>query len=299
MIIRSIFKLGMLTSALALSSSIFAYTYQYGSYSPEALKQAIAGDAKAQNQIGDAYYMGNGVAKDYKKAFEWYSKSAKQGNLDATDSLALMYGNGQYVAYNILQSEKLYQLAASQGHSASQYMLYLLYRDGESQIPRDIPKAVRYLIQSANLGYDDAQFDLAFRYEKGIDVPRDAIRALHYYRLAANQGHAHAQNNLAYLYEMGYGIAQNYDAAVYWYEKSLSSGNKTSAGNLGRLYAKGFGVEKDYKKAVQYFNMLDEKKRMDYLEELIEIYSQGGHGVEQNIRKANEYRVILRQINGF
>lgn len=283
-------------SLLAWSSFACAYTYQYGSYSADALKKALAGDAKAQNQIGDAYYMGNGVAKDHKKAFEWYSKAYQQGHLDATDSLALMYGNGQYVQYNILQAEKLYKTAASQGHAASQYMLYLLYRDGESQVAKNIPQAIHYLVQAANLGYDDAQFDLAYRYEQGIDVPKDGVKALHYYRLAAKQGHAHAQNNLGYLYETGNGITQNYDAAAYWYDTALANGNRVAAGNLGRLYVYGYGVEKDYQKALNYFNSVENAKDIDYIEELIEIYGNGGYGVERDIRKANQYRTILLRL---
>ena len=40
--------------------------------------KANAGDADAQYNLGFMYYNGKGVEQDYKKAYEWYSKSAEQ-----------------------------------------------------------------------------------------------------------------------------------------------------------------------------------------------------------------------------
>ena len=56
-------------------------------YSPELVKKAEEGDAKAQNNLGGCYYNGSGVGKDEKQAAKWYTKAAGQGDADAKEAL--------------------------------------------------------------------------------------------------------------------------------------------------------------------------------------------------------------------
>ena len=49
---------------------------------------AELGNAHAQSYLGDMYYYGYGVAKDNKKAVQWYRKAATQGNAEAKTALA-------------------------------------------------------------------------------------------------------------------------------------------------------------------------------------------------------------------
>jgi len=44
------------------------------------------------------YYQGLGITQNYDKAFEWFSKSAEQGNSDANMLLGSMYLKGIGVA---------------------------------------------------------------------------------------------------------------------------------------------------------------------------------------------------------
>lgn len=96
----------LMTSLLATMLSTIgthshAYEYKYGSYSETTLKSAKAGNAEAQNTIGDGYYSGQGVEQDYKKAFEWYMKAANNGHLEAMNSVAFMYDNGEIDKPNV------------------------------------------------------------------------------------------------------------------------------------------------------------------------------------------------------
>jgi TPR repeat protein len=50
---------------------------------------------KAQNNLGNCYYRGNGVAEDYSKAVEWYRKAADQGYAAAQNNLGNCYYNGK------------------------------------------------------------------------------------------------------------------------------------------------------------------------------------------------------------
>ena len=50
-------------------------------------KAADQGNADAQNNLGDCYRNGWGVAKDKNQAISWYMKAAAQGNVDAQQTL--------------------------------------------------------------------------------------------------------------------------------------------------------------------------------------------------------------------
>ena len=53
----------------------------------ELIKQAEQGDARAQFRLGLAYYNGDGISKNYSKAYYWFLKSVEQGNNDAKNCL--------------------------------------------------------------------------------------------------------------------------------------------------------------------------------------------------------------------
>jgi TPR repeat protein len=52
------------------------------------------------------------------------------------------------------------------------------------------------LQREAQEGNPDAQYELAYHYENGLDVPKDETSALDLYQQAADQGHPTAQNNI-------------------------------------------------------------------------------------------------------
>ena len=51
----------------------------------------------AQYKLGVMYEFGEGVEKDYKKAFELYEKAANQGHSIAQNNLGLFYYHGRGV----------------------------------------------------------------------------------------------------------------------------------------------------------------------------------------------------------
>ncbi len=75
--------------------------YDAGKYK-DALKiwtpRAEAGDAVAQAGLGLLYHNGEGVHKDYAKAFKWYQLAAEQGNAFAQWHLGGLYNRGEGVA---------------------------------------------------------------------------------------------------------------------------------------------------------------------------------------------------------
>ena len=61
-------------------------------------KAAAQGLAKAQNNVGNCYYSGEGVEEDRHCAFEWYTKSARQGDAEAQNKMGECYYYGRGVS---------------------------------------------------------------------------------------------------------------------------------------------------------------------------------------------------------
>jgi TPR repeat protein len=75
---------------------------------------AKAGNADAQHLLGLMYYMGRGVARDYKQALQWHRKAALQGKADAQYVVGAMYYTGNAVP----QDQKLAVHVVPQGGRA-------------------------------------------------------------------------------------------------------------------------------------------------------------------------------------
>ena len=80
---------------------------------------AEAGDAFSQYQVGIMYYMGHGVAVDYKLARPWLEKAAAQDYPKAVGMLGVMYANGKGVAPSWRRARELYERAIELGDSDS------------------------------------------------------------------------------------------------------------------------------------------------------------------------------------
>ena len=80
--------------------------------------------AKENNQKGSDYYFGrNGCPVDYKKAAEYFRKSAEQGYANAQCNLGYCYERGQGVSKDYEEAVKWYRKAAEQGEANAQKQL--------------------------------------------------------------------------------------------------------------------------------------------------------------------------------
>ena len=98
---------------------------------------ARAGNADAQHLLGLMYYMGRGVAQDYKQALEWHRKAALQGKADAQYVVGAMYYTGNAVIQDHKQAVTWFRKAAEQGHPDAQQVLGLMYRYHMAGMPQD------------------------------------------------------------------------------------------------------------------------------------------------------------------
>ena len=113
------------------------------------------GDAKAQLDLGNLYYLGEGTPQDYAEAAKWYRLAAEQGDAPAQNNLGVMHDEGEGVPQDDREAVKWYRKAAEQGNASAQYNLGVMYDLGEG-VPKDWVKAYAWLSLSAAQGKDNA-----------------------------------------------------------------------------------------------------------------------------------------------
>ena len=153
------------TVALAIASPTLADTkagydlWSAGDYYG-AVKEwraaAIAGDADAQYNLGQAYKLGRGVPLDLKMAESWYGKAASQGSIPARDNYGLMlFQNGDRQAALPYIEE-----AAGRGEPRAQYVLGTALFNGD-MVKKDWVRAYAMMTRASAAGIAAASVSLA------------------------------------------------------------------------------------------------------------------------------------------
>jgi len=206
-----------------------------------------------QNQIAYMYENGQGVERDLNKAFEWYTKSAEQGDEYAQYNLGVIYKNGQGVESDNKKAFEWYTKAAAQGNIDAQTDLGRLYATGEG-VEKDLDKAIELFKKAVEGGYKNS-FYLAYAYEtKG-----NYTEAYKYYQQNNETG------KFGYYFYEGKTINQDYGKAVEYWEISAQ---KATIYNfpLAVAYFSGKGVQKDTNKAYSLISgVLEKYKDKDIL----------------------------------
>ena len=138
---------------------------------------AIAGDADAQFNLGQAYKLGRGVAVDLAMAEEWYRRAAVQGHPQASDNygLALFQNNKRDQAAEWLEK------SAARGEPRTQYVLGTMYFNGDV-VKRDFVRAYALMTRASAAGIAQATTTLAQmdRYVSTADRQRGTELARRY-----------------------------------------------------------------------------------------------------------------------
>jgi len=210
---------------------------------------AKLGFAKAENAVGDAYYEGEGVAKNVREAYKWFRLAADQGYDKGQYNLGYCYINGEGVAKNVREAYKWFRLAADQGHDKGQYWLGWCYYKGEG-VAKNVREAYKWYRLAADQGYAPAQVWVGTLH--GLE-DNNQVEAVKWYRKAVNQGDAMAMSLLGHAYLTGKGVEKNYTQAFKYLLMADAGGDEICLNNIGWCYLNGYGVDKDLNKAASYF----------------------------------------------
>ena len=200
-------------------------------------------DAVAQNhpqalyQLGNCYYYGYGVYCNYKRAVEYFEQAAKLGVVKAQYLLGNCYYYGNGANANREQAKYWYAKAAEQGDADALYGLSMCRFDEE--------ECFVWCEKSAELGCAEAQYQLGMYYEYGDVVRASFNKALQWYTQAAEQGHEEAK-------ECKERMEEEREQAALWIHES-EQGDPEVLQNLARYYEDGTGIEHNYELAKEYY----------------------------------------------
>lgn len=220
------------------------------------LKSAQEGNKFAQYSLGNLYYYGNGTDKDLSQAFQWYMKSAEQGQPYAAYAAAQMYNKGEYVSKDENQAQEYYKQALAG------------FLELENKEQAD----------------DNLFYKMGTMYKNGLGTQKDMIKAIEYFKRSAELNNTNAKRTLALEYLSGQHLEQNIEKGLEMLTECADRGDSFSCYKLGKIYFGGEVVYKDLKMAEKYFLKAAEKENQYALYSLGKLYLE-----KYNIDKAAEY----------
>ena len=117
---------------------------------------ADRGDADAQYNIAQAYFLGRGVPRNMNLAEQWYERAARQGHEDAQGALGLiLFQNGRR-----REAMPWIERAANRGDPRAQYVLGTALFNGDL-VERDGARAYALMSRAAESGLPPAVSQLA------------------------------------------------------------------------------------------------------------------------------------------
>jgi len=143
------------------------------------------------------------------------------------------------------------------------------------------PRVPEAVIDFADNGDADAQFNIGMKYYRGDGVVKDYGKAAEWFRKAADQGHATGQWYIAVLHFNGHGLPKDEKQAMHWSRKAAENGNQFAQYNLGWRLNLGQGIPQDYLQAAMWYRKAAEQDNADAQQGLGSLYNLG-HGVPQD-----------------
>jgi len=237
----------------------------------EIRAKAESGDAQSQFELAKAFSLGNfGLATNLVEAVNWYRKAAEQNYAPAQNNLGECYAWGQGVADDSAEGLKWYTKAAEQNYAEAQFSLGLLYYAPHFGV-LDYAQAVKWFRKAAEQNHAVAQRHLGDCYKVARGVAKDDAEAVNWYRKAAEQNDAQAQRYLGISYDMGQGVSRDAVEAVKWWRKAAEQNDAEAQYNLGLCCTKGQGVTKDLVEAVKWYRKAAEITPRDDQETITKI----------------------------
>lgn len=246
------------------------HEYQYGYPQDDSTaimwyrKAADKGLAEAQFDLGDMYWLGNGVAKDYSEAIAWYRKAGEQGLEEAQNRLGDMYSDQQGVKTDGQEALAWYSKAADRGSVNALVGIGNMYSEGHG-VEKDVRKAIPWYRAAADRGDADAEYYLGEIYSGGQQIAKDSRQAIAWYRKAAEHNDclrasscSDAQIKLGRIYFSGDGVVQDFSQAATWWRKAAELGSGPGQLFLGACYEYGRGVAEDKSEAAKLYRQAED-----------------------------------------
>lgn len=221
----------------------------------DELKKLIQeNNADAIYEMGQRYFIGKDIEKDYEKALMYYRKSSDLGNIKGLYGIAKCYYYGKGVEQNYEKAFNIFnELSLKHDDIDSKYYIAKMYYKG---------------------------FFVEKNYEKAFEL---------FYELMDKYNDSDAAAYIIEMYYYGRGTEKNYTKVIELGEGKFKHLNNSYIENyLGEIYYFGKEVEKNYQKATEHFSKGITTDDNSYFY-LASIYENGGYGIYRDLIKANEY----------
>ena len=234
------------------------------------LKSAQEGNKFAQYSLANLYYYGNGAERNLKEAFGWYMRSAKQGQPYASYAVAQMYSKGEYVEHDEKTAQEYYNQALSG--------FLKLEADGQAD--------------------DNLFYKIGAMYKNGLGTEADMDMDLEYFKRSAEL------NNKNGLYEygkallIGENITQDIPKAMDCLEKAVRLGNLNAKRFLALEYISGEHIEQDIDKGIEMLTECADGGDPLSCFMLGRIYFKGEF-VNRDLSKAEKYLLMADKDSGY
>ena len=233
------------------------------------LKSAHEGNKFAQYSLANLYYYGNGVEKDLSQAFLWYRKSSEQGQPYAPYAVAQMYDKGEYVSQSEETAQRYYKVALSG------------FLELESKDQAD----------------DNLFYKIGVMYKNGLGTEADISKAIDYFKRSAEM------NNKNGLYEYGKTLIQgkyieaDLNKGLECIEKAIKLKNSNAKRFFALEYISGEYFSQDIEKGLFMLTECADKGDSFACFQLGQFYLKG-EIVTQDLERAEKY-LLLAEDNEF
>lgn len=215
------------------------------------IRAAKEGISDAQYVVSQMYFEGLGVLLDNSLGIEWCKKAANNGHFEAQFKMAQMYDNGLIQDSTLEDAINWYQSAADNGSSRAKYFLALMYREGRGVLQNNT-KAFELFLSAAQMGDVGAIYETGVHYHYGIGCEKDLRKAEYYLGLASNEGYEKAILELAELYVNSKDVSHKHiDLAIKLLQRELQREHAGGIYLLSNLYLTGKGTNKDINQGIE------------------------------------------------
>lgn len=178
---------------------------------------AANGNTDAMKKLGDYYYEGAGVKKDYLTAASWYEQATKFGDAWCMYRLGEMYRDGKGVGSDPDLAVKWFCKAMNRGFVPSCSAIIAMCVSKVIDDPVIYDNARSTLKRLALIGNVDANLKYGNLFYDSYGTRRNCLEASKWYEGAALLGSSWAKTRLAGMYRDGDGIPRDREKSSHWY----------------------------------------------------------------------------------
>lgn len=216
-------------------------------------ERAKKGDAEAEFQLGNYYFLGIAQKKDPVRAIELWKEASDQNFEPAEVNLAQMYVYGFGVRRDLKHAIEMLEKAANRQKSIRACLTLSYIYGAGSGVVSDQTAGMKWTEKAAEFGDVESQYAMGRAFSDGDGVPEDDVQSIKWYRLAAANGDVRAKRAVASMEMGGLGTSPDpVDAFKRFGELADDDEDYDSQWQVGLAYARGNGIGKDSRQAVEW-----------------------------------------------